>query len=158
MNIKDMVEVFHAMHTSEKFATPLFVTATSNFPSLDISNIDAATMHYDISTLKKDFQQYRMDKEAEISEIKSLKQAIVDLTTIIKEKPTFTIPDAPLSQHNDVSQAANISHMNSFPQASYSSVVKSSTNISEAKNESNLPASSSRGEHLTIGGHKSVNR
>ena len=61
----------------------------------------------------------------------------------------MTIPDAPLSQHNDVFQAANISHMNLFPQASYSSVVKSSTNISEAKNESNLPASSSRGEHLT---------
>ena len=48
MNIKDMV-VFRAMHTSEKFATPLFVTATSNFPSLDISNVVAATMHYDIS-------------------------------------------------------------------------------------------------------------
>ena len=75
------------MHTSEKFATPLFVTATSNFPSLDINNIDAATMHYDINTLKKDFQQYRMDKEAEISDIKSLKQAIVDLTTMIKENP-----------------------------------------------------------------------
>ena len=52
----------------------------------------------------------------------------MDLTTMIKEKPTFTISDAPLSQHNDGSQAANISHMNSFPQASYSSVVKSSTN------------------------------
>ena len=51
MNIKDMVPmvVFRAMHTSEKFATPLFVTATSNFPSLDISNVAAATMHYDIS-------------------------------------------------------------------------------------------------------------
>ena len=70
MNIKDMVEVFHAMHTSEKFATPLFVTATSNFSSLDISNIDAATMHYDINTSKKDFQQYRMDKEAEIFGLK----------------------------------------------------------------------------------------
>ena len=68
---------------------------------------------------------------------------------MIKEKPTFTIPDAPLSQHNDVPQAANISHMNLFPQASYSSVVKSSTNTTKAKNESNLPASSSRGEHLT---------
>ena len=56
MNIKDMVEVFHAKHTSEKFATPLFVTATSNFPSPDISNIDAATMYHDINTLKKDFQ------------------------------------------------------------------------------------------------------
>ena len=149
MNIKDMVEVFQAMHSSEKFATPLFVTATSNFPSLDISNIDAATMHHDINTLKKDFQQYRMDKEVEISDIKSLKQAIVDLTTMIKEKPTCTIPVAPLSHDNDVSQAANISHMNSFPQASYSSVVKSSTNKTKAKIESNLPASSSRGEHLT---------
>ena len=149
MNVKDMVEVFHAMHTSEKFATLLFVTATSNFPSLDINNIDAATMYYDINTLKKDFQQYRMNKKAEISDIKSLKQAIVDLTTMIKEKPTFTILDAPLPQHNDVSQAANISHINSFPQASYSFVVKSSTNKTKAKNESNLPASSSRGEYLT---------
>ena len=39
--------------------------------------------------------------------------------------------------------------MNSFPPASYSSVVKFSTNKTKAKNESNLPASSSRGEHLT---------
>ena len=149
MNIKDMVEVFHAMHTLEKFAIPLLVTATSNFPSLDINNIDAATMHYDINTLKKDFLQYRMDKEAELSDIKSLKQAIVDLTAMIKEKPTLIIPDAPLSQHNDVSQAANISHVNLFPQASYSSVVKSSINKTKAKNESNIPASTSRGEHLT---------
>ena len=103
------------MHTSEKFATPLFVTATSNFPFLDTRNIDTTTMHYDINTSKKDIQQYRMDKEAEISDIKSLKQAIMDLTAMTKEKPTFAIPDAPLSQYNDVSQAVNISHMNSFP-------------------------------------------
>ena len=36
-----------------------------------------------------------MDKEAEISDNKSLKQAIVDLIIMIKEKPTFIIPDAP---------------------------------------------------------------
>ena len=55
MNINDMVEVFHVKNTLENFATALFVTVTSNFPSLDLSNIDAAPMHCDIITLKKIF-------------------------------------------------------------------------------------------------------
>ena len=52
--IKDMVAVFHEFSVTNHFKPPLIVTATSNFPSLDLGNIDGAAMSMDICNIKQE--------------------------------------------------------------------------------------------------------
>ena len=61
--VKDMVDVMHELSVTRNFTPPTFVTATSNFPSLDIGNVDAVAMTVEISEIRQEITQLKTRKK-----------------------------------------------------------------------------------------------
>ena len=47
-NSKHIISVLHEMAVSKKFVPPIFATVGINFPSVDVSNLDATAIYNDL--------------------------------------------------------------------------------------------------------------
>ena len=52
-DVRDIIGVMHEMFMVTSFTPPLFATVSSNFPSVELNNLDAPTMWHDIINLKE---------------------------------------------------------------------------------------------------------
>ena len=80
--MRDIVEVMHEMSMVSSFTPPLFAAVSSNFPSVELNNLDALIMWYDIINLKKELellQQVQTEKNDYVN----------DLTSELKEVKHF---------------------------------------------------------------------
>jgi len=96
MNLKDILEMLHSLpqpnekqSSEEKSESLIFATATCNFPSLDIKNIDAGSIVTDIISLKQEVKQMREEKHQnqvlseQMTEIRSM---VSELSALTKKK------------------------------------------------------------------------
>ena len=90
--IKDMVAVFHEFSVTNNFKPSLIVTATSNFPSLDIGNIDGAAMSMDICNIKQELAQLKHERESEKSSLVIIQQTLKDLKGLVSFQQEHSSP------------------------------------------------------------------
>ena len=76
------------MVPAENFELPSSVTDNRNFPSLDLTHNDAATLCQDVIFLKKEFSKVRVDAaliSAQVATINEQKKCLKDFKSIMKE-------------------------------------------------------------------------
>ena len=88
-DVHDMIGVMHEMSLVTLFTPPLFATVSSNFPSVELNNLDASTMWHDIINLKKELEllkqvqteknDYVDDLKSELKEVKALLQVSIPI-------------------------------------------------------------------------------
>ena len=61
LNTKDILEALHKLG-QEDIQTPMFVTATCNFPVVDMKNIDSSNLMHNLSSLKKEFSEFKQQE------------------------------------------------------------------------------------------------
>ena len=75
-NIKDVIEVFHKMAVTEGFKQPVFVTANTDFPPLNVAKVDITALQHDIAIIKNEVFKYKEITENESIQLKELKEAV----------------------------------------------------------------------------------
>ena len=92
--VKDMIDVLHEMSVTNNFTPPVFVTADCNFPSLDLSNVDAVTMSSDINELKEEVATLKADKLSDKIVLDEIKMSLRDIHSLLDlNKPSQVAND-----------------------------------------------------------------
>ena len=90
--IEDMVTVFHEFSVTNNFKPPLIVTARSNFPSLDLGNIDGVAMSMDICNIKHELAQLKHERESEKSSLVIIQETLKDLKGLVSFQQEHSSP------------------------------------------------------------------
>ena len=77
-NIKNIIEVFHEMTVTEGFKQPVFVTANTDFPPLNVAKVDITALQHDIDIIKNEVYilVYKEIRENESIQLKEHKEAV----------------------------------------------------------------------------------
>lgn len=89
-NVKDIHKVLLEMTSDKEHEAPTIVTATSHFPSLDITNLDAWQLMQDVTSLRQTFIDFKREKEADTIAFTDLKLTVLELTALLKQKSNST--------------------------------------------------------------------
>ena len=84
--VKDMVDVMHELSVTRNFTPPTFVTATSNFPSLDIGNVDAVAMTVEISEMRQEIAQLKQERNSEKEALIEIKKLLMNIQEVVNLK------------------------------------------------------------------------
>ena len=84
--VKDMVDVMHELSVTKNFTPPSFVTATSNFPSLDIGNVDAVAMTVEISEMRQEIAQLNQKRNSEKESLIEIKKLLMNIQEVVNLK------------------------------------------------------------------------
>lgn len=96
LNVKDLLELFHYYEAggedSSSLPNLLCVTATTNFPPVDLKSIDAAAWTQNLCSLRRDFEQYKVTKDAETcantqisTQIGELRAMVSHMSAVLKK-------------------------------------------------------------------------
>ena len=64
-NIKDIIEVFHKMAVTKGFKQPVFVTANTDVPPLNVAKVDITALQHAIDIIKNEVYKYKEIRENE---------------------------------------------------------------------------------------------
>ena len=84
-NIKGIHIVLLEMQINKK-SSPILVTASSHFPSLDLKNIDACQLMQDINNLRQEFLTFEREREMQTNAVVDLKSTVQELSYLLKKK------------------------------------------------------------------------
>ena len=83
---KRLVDVMHELSVTRNFTLPTFVTATSNFPSLDIGNVDAVAMTVEISEMRQEIARLKQEKNSEKESLIEIKKLLLNIQEVVNLK------------------------------------------------------------------------
>ena len=90
-NVKDILELFHEMSVADKFNPPIFATADSHFPSMDITNIDALALQNKVNLLRKEINTIKDSRNADNDTLVEIKKMLTEMKN--KNVKSSTISD-----------------------------------------------------------------
>ena len=64
------------MAVTEGFKQPVFVTANTDFPPLNVAKVDITALQHDIDIIKNEVYKYKEIRENESIQLKELKEAV----------------------------------------------------------------------------------
>ena len=88
-NIKDIHMVLLEMQNNKK-STPVLVTASSHFPSLNLKNIDAFQLMQDINNLRQESLTFKRERKIQTNAVVDLKSTVQELSYLFKKKECKT--------------------------------------------------------------------
>ena len=109
------------MIVTEGFKQPVFVTANTDFPPLNVAKVDITALQHDIAIIKNEFYKYKEITENESIQLKEPKEAVQQLI------PKRDINIAKTTSVTEIDVAVNCQGSNSIisnNKQSYSKAVK----------------------------------
>ena len=119
------------MSVADKFNPPIFATAGSHFPSMDINNIDALALQNEVNLLRKEINTIKDSRNAGNDTLVEIKKMLSEMKNA--NVKSFTI--------SDTTDKSFFKKKKSFSKVLKENLVTNSTHSSSANINSNIRSS-----------------
>ena len=123
------------MSVADKFNPPIFATADSHFPSMDITNIDALALQNEVNLLRKEINTIKDSRNAD-------NDTLVEIKTMLTEMKNTNVKSSTI---NDTTDKSFFKEKKSFSKALKENFVTNSTHSSSTNINSNIESSAFNG-------------
>ena len=132
---KDLLELFHEMSVVDKFNLPIFVTADSHFPSMDITNIDALALQNEVNLLRKETNTIKDSRNADSDTLVEIKKMLTEIKNANVKSSTIS----------DTINKSFFKEKKSFSKVLKENLVTNSSHSSSTNINSNIESSAFNG-------------